>query len=110
MPRQRGHAVVFVLALLACLVAAALLVHDSGLVKVRDDMPLAPYLRRLIEGSLDDLARNRLPKVAKDLNITVDEVKDLAVALRRNFDPFPGRRFAWEPPMRVRPDAPGAQA
>ena len=30
MPRQRGHAVVFVLALLACLVAAALLVHDSG--------------------------------------------------------------------------------
>ena len=72
--------------------------------QVREDMPLAPYLRRLIDGSLDDLARNRLPKVAKDLGITVDEVKDLAVALRRNFDPFPGRRFAFEPPMRVRPD------
>jgi RNA polymerase sigma-54 factor len=72
--------------------------------QVRDDMPLAPFLRRLIDGSLDDLARNRLPKVAKDLGITVDEVKDLAEALKRSFDPFPGRRFAWEPPMRVRPD------
>ncbi|MSR45969.1 MAG: RNA polymerase sigma-54 factor [Planctomycetes bacterium] len=74
------------------------------LLQVREDLPLAPYLRRLIEHSLDDLARNRLPKVAKDLGITVDEVKDLAVALKRNFDPFPGRKFAFEPPMRVRPD------
>lgn len=74
------------------------------LLQVRDDFPLAPFLRRLIEHSLDDLARNRLPKVAKDLGITVDEVKELAQVLRRNFDPFPGRRFAHEPLWRVRPD------
>ncbi len=43
MPRQRGHAVVFVLALLACLVAAALLVHDSG--------RLAAQKRRLIDAA-----------------------------------------------------------
>jgi RNA polymerase sigma-54 factor len=72
--------------------------------QVRDDHPLAPYLRKLIEHSLDDLARNRLPKIAKDLAITVDEVKDLAAALKRNFDPFPGRRFTHEPLWRVRPD------
>lgn len=43
MPRERGHAVVFVLALLACLVAAALLVHDSG--------RLAAQKRRLIDAA-----------------------------------------------------------
>ena len=43
MPRQRGHAVVFVLALLACLLAAALLVHDSG--------RLAAQKRRLIDAA-----------------------------------------------------------
>jgi RNA polymerase sigma-54 factor len=74
------------------------------LLQVRDDHPLAPYLKRLIEHSLDDLARNRLPKVAKDLGITVEEVKDLTVALKHNFDPFPGRRFTYEPLWRVKPD------
>lgn len=43
MPREQGHAVVFVLALLACLVAAALLVHDSG--------RLAAQKRRLIDAA-----------------------------------------------------------
>jgi RNA polymerase sigma-54 factor len=78
--------------------------QECLLLQVRDDHPLAPYLRRLIEHSLDDLARNRLPKIAKDLGITLDEVKDLAGTLRRNFDPFPGRRFSQEPLWRVRPD------
>ncbi len=74
------------------------------LLQVRDELPLAPYLRRLIAGSLEDLARNRLPKVAKDLGISVDDVKELANSLKRNFDPFPGRRFGYEPLWRVRPD------
>lgn len=43
MPRERGHAVVFVLALLACLVAAAGLVHESG--------RLAAQKRRLIDAA-----------------------------------------------------------
>ncbi len=74
------------------------------LLQVKDDHPLAPYLRRLIEHSLEDLARNRLPKVAKDLGVSVEEVKELAVVLRRACDPFPGRRFEHEPLWRVRPD------
>jgi RNA polymerase sigma-54 factor len=78
--------------------------QECLLLQVREDHPLAPFLRRLIEHSLDDLARNRLPKVAKDLGISVDEVKDLTAAMKRNFDPFPGRRFTHEPLWRVRPD------
>jgi RNA polymerase sigma-54 factor len=78
--------------------------QECLLLQVRDDHPLCSYLRQLIEKSLDDLARNRLPKVARDLGITVEEVKDLAGALKRNFDPFPGRRFTHEPLWRVRPD------
>ncbi len=78
--------------------------RECLLLQVRDDHPLATYLRPLIDRSLEDLARNRLPKVAHDLGITVEEVKDLATALRRNFDPFPGRRFSHETLWRVRPD------
>ena len=78
--------------------------QECLLLQVRDDHPLAPHLRQLIERSLEDLARNRLPKVARDLGITVDEVKDLVVAMRHSFDPFPGRRFSHEPLWRVRPD------
>jgi RNA polymerase sigma-54 factor len=78
--------------------------RECLLLQVRDDHPLAPYLRRMIEHSFEDVARNRLPKVAKDLNITIDEVKNLIDAMRKNFEPFPGRRFAAETNYRVRPD------
>jgi RNA polymerase sigma-54 factor len=74
------------------------------LLQLKDDHPLAPYLRRLIEHSLEDVGRNRLPKVAKDLGITVDEVKNLVDAMKKNFDPFPGRKWSSETNIRVRPD------
>ena len=61
-------------------------------------------LRKLITHSLTDLARNRLPKVARDLGESVEEVKELAAILRRDFDPFPGRQFEHMLLRRVRPD------
>ena len=38
---------------------------------------------------LDDLEHNRLPKIAKDMGVTVQDVKDMADELRRNCDPRP---------------------
>ena len=38
---------------------------------------------------LDDLEHNRLPKIAKDMGVTVPEVKEMAEELRRTCDPRP---------------------
>ena len=38
---------------------------------------------------LDDLEHNRLPKIAKDMGVTVQDVKDMADELRRTCDPRP---------------------
>ncbi len=66
--------------------------------------PRAEQLRQLITHFLEDLARNRLPKIAHDMGTSVEDVKDLAAILRHEFNPFPGRAFEHVPPTRVRPD------
>ena len=74
------------------------------LLQLSPQHPHARQLRKLINHSLEDLARNRLPKIARELGEPVEVVKQLAQVLRSDFDPFPGRRFESEAPMRVRPD------
>ena len=43
---------------------------------------------------LDDLEHNRLPKIAKDMGVTVQDVKDMADELRRTCDPRPAASIA----------------
>ena len=43
---------------------------------------------------LDDLEHNRLPKIAKDMDVTVQDVKDMADELRRTCDPRPAASLA----------------
>ena len=43
---------------------------------------------------LDDLEHNRLPKIAKDMGVTVQDVKDMAEELRRSCDPRPAASIA----------------
>ncbi len=74
------------------------------LLQLSDTHPDGPLLRKLITNHLEDLARNRLPKIARELGLEIDEVKQLAEELRQEFDPFPGRRFEHVPNRRVRPD------
>ncbi len=59
--------------------------------------------RRLIAEHLDDASRNRLPKIARDLGITVDEVKDLIASIA-HLSPRPGARFGGETPHYIHPD------
>jgi RNA polymerase sigma-54 factor len=68
--------------------------RECLLLQLNEEHPLASYLKKLIEFSLEDVGRNRLPKVAKDLNVTVDEVKNLIDVMKKNFDPFPGRKWS----------------
>lgn len=62
-------------------------------------------LRELIENHLDDLRKNRLPKVAKEMNCSVDDVKLLVEELHDLDLKFkPGARLAEEAAMAVHPD------
>jgi RNA polymerase sigma-54 factor len=58
---------------------------------------------RIIRDHLHDLGMNRLPKIAKDLDCTLEDVKD-SLEIISSLDPLPGGRFESEPTLYVRPD------
>ncbi len=64
-----------------------------------------PYLveTRIIENHLDDLAANRLPKIAKALGIPVEDVKAAAETVA-SLNPLPGKLIGGEPPRFIKPD------
>ena len=66
-------------------------------------------LSDLIENHLDDLSKNRLPKIAKEMNCSVDDVKLLIEELQElhrtgKILMKPGARLAEEAAMAVHPD------
>ncbi|MBI1337792.1 MAG: RNA polymerase factor sigma-54 [Phycisphaera sp.] len=60
--------------------------------------------RRLVTEHLKDIEMNRLPKIAKDEGVDVEEIKR-AIANLRQFDPRPGRSLVSESPQTITPDA-----
>jgi len=73
------------------------------LIQLRRDGQDYPIERKIIEEHLDDLARNRLPKIAKAVGATIDEVKE-AVETIASLNPRPGSLFGGKPPAYVKPD------
>lgn len=64
--------------------------------------PDLPRMERLLREHLDELARNKLPDVARALAIPVDELRDLLDRMR-GLNPRPAAAFhdAAEPPLRA---------
>ena len=60
--------------------------------------------RTLVEGHLKDIEANRLPKIAKATELSVDEVKT-AIQHLRQFHPHPGKLLADDSPRMIFPDA-----
>ncbi len=58
---------------------------------------------QIIEHFLEDLGANRLPKIAKALGMTVEEVK-AAADLIASLNPLPGKLFGGESPNFIKPD------
>ncbi|OLD59176.1 MAG: hypothetical protein AUI83_03370, partial [Armatimonadetes bacterium 13_1_40CM_3_65_7] len=52
--------------------------------------------QRLVETHLPDLAARRFEKVAKDLGVTIPEVKDAHEFVKANCYPYPGERYRSE--------------
>ncbi|MCC6465119.1 MAG: RNA polymerase factor sigma-54 [Planctomycetes bacterium] len=73
------------------------------LLQIGKDDPDYPHLQRLLTELWDDVLKNRLPKVAKDMGITVDEVK-LLVDMLGALNPHPGSLYSETPAQVVTPD------
>ena len=63
----------------------------------------AALLRRLLEEELEELAKNRHPKVAARLGISLDTLQGL-IETFRGLDPAPGRAFSRNEPPPIVPD------
>ena len=63
-----------------------------------------PLTRRIVEDHLDDLAMNKLPKIAKATGAAVDDVKESWAFLRDNLKPHPGAAFTDSRNSTVSPD------
>lgn len=73
------------------------------LLQIKETDPDYPVLKKLLTEHWDDVLKNRLPKLAKDLGVSVDEVKGLLEMLSV-LDPHPGHAFAHSPRQMVTPD------
>ncbi|MHC4918883.1 MAG: RNA polymerase factor sigma-54, partial [Planctomycetota bacterium] len=59
-----------------------------------DRLPyVRPLTRTLVQNHLDDLALNKLPKIARDTGATIEEVKESREFLRTHVNPHPGAEF-----------------
>ncbi|MEQ8766219.1 MAG: RNA polymerase factor sigma-54 [Planctomycetota bacterium] len=71
--------------------------------QINQSDPDASLLRRLIEGHFQDICKNRIPKVAKEMGEDIEVIKMLIDRVRHlNFRP--GAEFTMTPVPYVRPD------
>lgn len=73
------------------------------LLQLRRDPQRYPVEEKVIANHLEDLAHNRLPKIAKALGVTLEEVKAAAETIA-SLNPIPGKLFGGEAPQYVKPD------
>lgn len=59
--------------------------------------------RMLVERYLDDLKMNRLPKIAKETGLSIEEIKE-SLAFISSLNPHPGAMFSGAQPQYVIPD------
>ena len=78
-------------------------VQECLILQLRRSVGETEFEEQLIEKHLDDLSHNRLPKIAKDMAISVERVKE-GLANIAHLNPKPGRGFGGARPQYVVPD------
>ena len=73
------------------------------LLQLARDQQDYPVETEIILNHLDDLRDNKIPKIAKDLKATIEEIQD-ALEIIRSLNPRPGSQFESEATIYVRPD------
>lgn len=77
--------------------------QECLLLQITDQMPDAEQLRILVMDHLDDLEKNRFPQIARQMNISIEEVQTLLTHLRR-LNPKPGLDYNSEQAAPILPD------
>ncbi|HZN39155.1 MAG TPA: RNA polymerase factor sigma-54 [Planctomycetota bacterium] len=78
--------------------------RDCLLMQLAHMQFVPPLTRRIVENHLDDLAMNKLPKIAKETGVSVEEIKESWEFLRVHCNPHPGAEFTGVPSAGVVPD------
>lgn len=78
-------------------------VQECLLLQLQRTAGVTEFEEHLIEKHLDDLGHNRLPKIAKEMGVTVERIKE-ALARITHLNPKPGRGFGGGRPQYVVPD------
>jgi len=73
------------------------------LLQLERDKQEYPLETQIILKHLDDLRENKLPKIAKDLGATMEDIKE-AIEIIALLDPLPGSRYEPSPTIYIRPD------
>jgi len=76
---------------------------EALLLQVTDDDPRAGIKRKLIGDYLEDLNKNRLPKVSRELGITIEELTELVTEIA-HLSPRPGSDLASTETHYISPD------
>ncbi len=76
---------------------------ESMLAQIDPTDPDADVLENLVSRHLEDLAKNRMPKVSKACGLSLEELAEVLPRMR-DLDPCPGRRFAPDEAELMRPD------
>ena len=76
---------------------------ECFLLQIADDEPDAELKRRMIREHLEDLMRNKIPRIAKALGLTVEGVYRLRDGLR-HLSVNPGAAWSSAPTAYIRPD------
>lgn len=78
-------------------------VQECLLLQLRRMPGETEFEEKLIEKHYDDLSHNRLPKIAKEMGVSVERVKE-ALGVVAHLNPKPGRGFGGGRPQYVVPD------
>jgi RNA polymerase sigma-54 factor len=70
----------------------------------RDESAALDHAELLVDEFLEDIEGNRLPKIAKESGLTLDEIKE-GLRMLRHFQPHPGRQLSDDGPRSIVPDA-----
>lgn len=77
--------------------------EDSLLMQLRKKEMAAPLLEKLIKDHFQDILHNRLPKVCRDMNISMEELKNLIKSLK-HLNPKPGAAYSVNVSNNIKPD------
>jgi RNA polymerase sigma-54 factor len=73
------------------------------LLQLERDSQDYPLETQIILNHLGDLRDNKIPKIARDLKTTIEDIRE-ALDIIRCLDPHPGSQYDSDPPIYIRPD------